>query len=76
MEQMQIDWLRDLALLSLIPRSTMRISIGMEYVDGQPTHGSWLNVWGLAAVSEDVNDMPSSYLRQGCVDTDVLQETD
>ena len=46
----------------------------MEYEDGQPTDGSWLNVWGLAAVSEDVNDMPSSYLRQGCVDTDVLQE--
>ena len=30
MEQMQIDWLKNLALLSLIPRSTMRISIGMN----------------------------------------------
>ncbi len=46
----------------------------MEYEDGQPTDGSWLNVWGLAAVSEDVNDMPPSYLRQGCIDTDVLEE--
>ena len=46
----------------------------MEYEEGLPTDGSWLNVWGLAAVSEDVNDMPSSYLRQGCIDTDVLQD--
>ena len=46
----------------------------MEYTDGQPTEGSWLNVWGLAAVTEDVNEMPPSYLRQGCIDTDVLEE--
>ena len=46
----------------------------MEYTDGQPSDGSWLNVWGLAAVSEDVNEMPPAYLRQGCVDTDVLEE--
>ena len=48
-----------------------------EYNDeGQPSSegSSWLNVWGLAAVSEDVNEMPPAYLKQGCVDTDVLEE--
>ena len=61
--------------ITLVSRAVFDdLSSWMEYEDGQPTDGSWLNVWGLAAVSEDVNDMPSSYLRQGCVDTDVLQE--
>ena len=42
---------------------------------GQPTDGSWLNVWGLAAVSEDVNDatfLPKARLHR----TDVLEKTE
>lgn len=46
----------------------------LEYENGQAIRGSWLNVWGLASVSQDVNNMEASHLRQGCVDTDVLEE--
>ena len=46
----------------------------LEYENGEAIRGSWLNVWGLAAISEDVNEMPPAYLRQGCVDTGVLDE--
>lgn len=40
----------------------------LEYENGEAVRGSWLNVWGLASVSQDVNDLEASYLRQGCVD--------
>ncbi|HJM29816.1 MAG TPA: DUF4350 domain-containing protein, partial [Candidatus Thalassarchaeaceae archaeon] len=41
---------------------------------GNPISGSWKNVWSLAAVSEDVNNMANAHLRQGCVDVDVREE--
>lgn len=46
----------------------------LEYENGVAVDGSWLNVWGLAAVSEDVNEMAPAHLRQGCEDTDVREE--
>ena len=46
----------------------------LEYENGEAVSGSWLNVWGLASVSEDVNEMSQAHLRQGCTDIEVREE--
>ncbi|HJO42706.1 MAG TPA: hypothetical protein QF508_04800 [Candidatus Thalassarchaeaceae archaeon] len=46
----------------------------LEYEAGEAVSGSWLNVWSLAAVSEDVNEMSLAHQRQGCKDVDVFEE--
>ena len=47
----------------------------LEYdSEGEPAYASWQNVWSVAAVQEDVNDMQAGAANQGCSEFQIVNK--
>jgi len=47
----------------------------LEYdSEGEPDYASWQNVWSVAAVQEDVNDMQAGAANQGCSEFQIVNK--